>query len=49
MKWEYYTVLFEASGWFGGELDGQKFNDRLNRLGEDGWELVSVFDTNEHP
>ncbi len=47
MKWEYTTVMFEATGWFlGGKLDGQKFNDRLNKLGEQDWELVSVFDTN---
>lgn len=47
MKWEYTTVMFEASGWFvGGALDGEKFNNRLNQLGEEGWELVSVFDTN---
>jgi hypothetical protein len=47
MKWEYRTVIFEVSNWFiGGKLDGQKFNDRLNELGEGGWELVNVFDTN---
>ena len=47
MKWEYTTVMFEAARWFlGGKLDGQAFNDRLNRLGDEGWELVSVFDTN---
>lgn len=47
MKWEYTTVFFEAAGWLlGGKLDGEKFNGRLNRLGEEGWELVSVFDTN---
>lgn len=39
--------MFEASGWFlGGKLDGKKFNDHLNELGEEGWELVSAFDTN---
>lgn len=47
MKWEYRTVMFDVSGWFlGGKLDGHDFNDRLNLLGEEGWELVSVFDTN---
>jgi hypothetical protein len=47
MKWEYTTVMFEASGLFvGGALDGEKFNNRLNQLGEEGWELVTVFDTN---
>ncbi len=47
MKWEYRTVMFAASGWFlGGKLDGEKFNSHLNQLGEEGWELVSVFDTN---
>ncbi len=49
MKWEYATVTFEAKGWFlGGKLDGEQFNNRLNKLGQEGWELVSVFDTNMH-
>jgi hypothetical protein len=49
MRWEYRTVMFDVTGWFlGGVLDGAKFNDRLNQLGEEGWELVSVFDTNLH-
>jgi hypothetical protein len=47
MKWEYMTLVFAATGFFlGGKLDGKKLNDRLNELGEEGWELVSVFDTN---
>ena len=47
MKWEYITVMFAATDWWlGGKLDGEKFNERLNRLGGEGWELVSVFDTN---
>jgi hypothetical protein len=47
MTWEYMAVFFEAQGWLmGGKLDGQKFTDRLNLLGREGWELVSVFDTN---
>ncbi|HKB02455.1 MAG TPA: DUF4177 domain-containing protein [Gemmataceae bacterium] len=47
MKWEYLTVKFAASGFFlGGKLDGDTFNAKLNELGQEGWELVSVFDTN---
>lgn len=45
MKWEYMTVMFETKGLWTGTLDGQAFTDRLNRLGEEGWELVSVFET----
>lgn len=47
MQWEYMTLVFAATGFIlGGKLDGKRLNDRLNELGEEGWELVSVFDTN---
>ncbi len=47
MKWEYMTLTLSASGLIlGGKIDGQKLTDRLNQLGSEGWELVSVFDTN---
>jgi Domain of unknown function (DUF4177) len=47
MKWEYLTVKFSTSGVFSsGQLDGEAFNEKLNELGEQGWELVSVFGTN---
>ena len=50
MGWEYKTRAFDFSGeaFFsqGGTFNSDKFNHELNRLGWDGWELVSVFDTN---
>jgi hypothetical protein len=50
MGWEYRTVVFdfdaEALLSAGGLFNEQKFHHELNRLGWDGWELVSVFDTN---
>lgn len=46
-QWEYMTLMLPASGFIlGGKLDAQKLTDRLNELGEQGWELVNVFDTN---
>jgi hypothetical protein len=47
MKWEYMTVLANATGGFlGGKFSAQAMTDNLNRLGLEGWELVSAFDTN---
>jgi hypothetical protein len=41
------TLMLPAGGVvLGGKIDGQKLNNRLNELGAEGWELVSVFDTN---
>jgi len=47
MRFEYLTIKFATAGFFaGGDLDGDAFNARLNEMGNEGWELVSVFDTN---
>jgi hypothetical protein len=49
MKWEYMSVMFSTAGYFvSGELDGNAFTERLDLLGAEGWELVSVFATNDH-
>jgi len=47
-KWEYRTVKVEANGFMGGVVDTSSFDIMLNQLGGQGWELVSVFDTNMH-
>jgi len=46
-KWEYQTIKLNTKGIFGGILDTMTFDGMLNRLGNDGWELVSAFDTNQ--
>ena len=46
-KWEYMTLMLPAHGFIaGGDIDAKKLTDRLNQLGSEGWEVVTVFDTN---
>jgi hypothetical protein len=45
-RWEYKTVKMEATGMLGGVVDTGRFDTLLNGLGAQGWNLVSVFDTN---
>lgn len=45
-QWEYKTIRFDTSGFLTPKLDPQKLDLELDRLGEDGWELVSVLDLN---
>ena len=47
MKWEYETVKVAATGFTGGKLDEDGFTAHLNDLGDEGWELVSAFGTNQ--
>ena len=50
MGWEYQNISFnfDAATFMsqGGLFNSELFNRELNRMGWDGWELVSVFDTN---
>jgi len=45
-RWEYKTIKFELKGLLGGILKTEEFDYQLNRLGEQGWELVSCFTSN---
>jgi hypothetical protein len=52
MKWEYRTMSFGASSGYwpfaaGGDVAQDEITATLNRLGQDGWELVSALDTND--
>jgi hypothetical protein len=46
MKWEYRALKIEPKGLLGGIVDAGEFERALNELGNQGWELVTAFDTN---
>lgn len=46
MKFEYKTLTVEAKGWFGGMVNSNEFDQQLNLLGAQGWELVNTFASN---
>ena len=47
MKWEYKIIKSDTTGFAGGKFDHNSFEQHLNGLGEQGWELICSFDTNQ--
>jgi len=45
-RWEYKTIKFGLKGLTGGKLETEDFDYELNKLGDQGWELVSCFTSN---
>ena len=45
-SWEYRTIKVKTKGFLGGKVDLDELEGELNRLGQEGWELVSTFETN---
>ncbi len=46
-KFKYRTLVVDAKGLFGGKIDVSGFNNSLNEMGRDGWELVGTTASNE--
>lgn len=48
MNWEYKTVKTSARGGFlGGKFDANILDSKLNELGQQRWELVTAFATQQ--
>ena len=47
MKWEYKTIKIATTGFSGGKLDESAFTAYMNELGDQEWELVTAFNTNQ--
>lgn len=46
-RFEYATIAFDTTAFLiRSKLDHGRFNEKLNEYGQDGWELVNVFDMN---
>jgi hypothetical protein len=45
-QWEYKSLKINTHGFAGGILDTDKFDQLLNEMGREGWEMVVAFDTN---
>ena len=46
-RYEYYTYCYDPKGFMGGKVDVNFLQSELNRLGDQGWELVSNTSTNQ--
>ena len=45
-RYEYKVLDVIAKGFFGGKIDFAALNEKLDELGEDGWEVAAMEDTN---
>ena len=44
---EYKVVVYDTTGFFGGNVDVRQVEIQLNLLGDEGWEMVSCTSTNQ--
>ena len=45
-EWEYITLKLSATGFLDTKLDVRELEEHMNELGVQGWELTTVFNTN---
>lgn len=45
-NFEYKILFSDAKGFLGGKVDQTKLSDEMNKLGIEGWELVSSVSAN---
>lgn len=49
MSWEYKVITFTGMGSFwSGQMNVQRLESELNRLGRDDWELVAIQNANAY-
>ncbi len=49
MRWEYKTLQYTKRSFFTGAVNAVELERELNELGRDGWELVSINQTQMQP
>lgn len=47
-RWEYQVLQLDATGFYGGKINAEAMDHELNDLGQEGWELVTSFDSNKY-
>lgn len=46
-KYEYQTKVVDAKGLWGGKVDVTEYDQSLNEMGQQGWELIETIASNE--
>lgn len=46
-KYEYKALTYETKGFWGGSVEVNQFQNELNALGDEGWELATSFSTTQ--
>ena len=46
-QYEYKLMKYDGKGLFGGKFDLTEVDAEFNKMGKEGWELVSLMDTQE--